>query len=120
MTAVVKEVYDAFRKAGVPDNEAWDAAAALSTHEARFAELRTEIDGFRRDVDRRFDDADRRLGGLEQGLAAVRRDVAEVKRDVAEVKRDVAGLQVELRMFRWMLGFIVALNIGILVRLLTM
>ena len=113
MTAVVKEVYDAFRKAGVPDNEAWDAAAALSTHEARFAELRTEIDGFRRDADRRFDDVDRRLGEFEQGLA-------EIRRDVAEVKREVAGLQVELRMFRWMLGLIVALNVGILVRLLTM
>ena len=30
MTAVVKEVYEAFKKAGVPEQDAWDAAAAFS------------------------------------------------------------------------------------------
>ena len=33
MTAVVKEVYDAFKKAGMPEEDAWAAAAALLTHE---------------------------------------------------------------------------------------
>jgi hypothetical protein len=39
VTAVVKEVYEAFEKAGVPEQDAWDAAAALSSSEERFDKI---------------------------------------------------------------------------------
>lgn len=106
MTAVVKEVYDAFKKAGVPEKEAWDAAAALSTHEARFVDLKADLDSFKRDVDRRFDEVDRRIGAVEVRLDGLQREMSEVR--------------AELRMHRWAFGIVVALNVGILVKLLTM
>ena len=40
--------------------------------------------------------------------------------DIGDFKRDLVDIKDELRIRRWLLGFIVALNIGILARLLTM
>jgi hypothetical protein len=39
MTTVISEGHDGFKKAGVPEEDARAAAAALSTHERHFAEL---------------------------------------------------------------------------------
>ena len=72
MTAVVKEVYEAFKKAGVPEQDAWDAAAALSVGEERFNK-----------IDLRFE-----------------------------------RLEAELRLHRWMIGVVIALNVGTLLKLL--
>lgn len=104
MTAVVKEVYDAFKKAGVPEKEAWDAAAALSTHETRFADLKADLDGFRRDVNNRFDAVERRLDRLEHEVGTLKREITEIK--------------TELHMHRWAFGIIAAMQIAILIRLL--
>jgi hypothetical protein len=109
MTAVVKEVYDAFKKAGVPEEDAWAPAAAPSTHERHFAEVKTEITGL-----------DRRLDGFDHRLEAMERRFSRLEGDVGELKGDIADVKAELRMHRWVLGFIVALNTGILGRLLTM
>jgi hypothetical protein len=72
MTAVVKEVFEAFKKAGVPEQDAWDAAAALSASEERFNK-----------IDLRFE-----------------------------------RLDAELRLHRWMIGVVIALSVGILLKLL--
>jgi hypothetical protein len=111
MTAVVKEVYDALKKAGVPEKEAWDAAAALSTHETRFADLKADLDGFRRDVDRRFDAVDIRFDAVERRLDRLEHEVGALQGEVTEIKT-------ELRMHRWAFGIIAAMQIAILIRLL--
>lgn len=123
ITAVVKEVYDAFKKAGVPEEDAWAAAAALSTHERHFAELKTEITGLHRrlgGLEHRLDGMDQRLDGVDRRLDGIERRFDRLEGEVGDLKRDIADVKAELRMHRWVLGFIVALNIGILARLLTM
>ena len=92
------------------------AAAALSTHERHFAELKTDING----LDRRLDGVEHRLDGVDQRLGGVERRLDRLEGEVGDLKREMADIKVELRMHRWVLGFSVALNIGILARLLTM
>ena len=101
---------------GVPEEDAWAAAAALSTHERHFAELKTEING----LDRRLDGVEHRLDGLDHRLDGVERRLDRLDGEVGGLKREIADIKAELRMHRWVLGFIVALNIGILARLLMM
>jgi hypothetical protein len=68
---VVKEIYAAFEKAGVPEQDAWDAAAALCASEERFGNSTC-----------------------------------------------VSQLEAEFRLRRWMIGVVIALNVGTLQQLL--
>jgi hypothetical protein len=100
MTAVVKEVYDAFKKAGVPEEDAWAPAAAPSTHERHFAEVKTEITG----LDRRLDGFAHRLDGFDHRLEAMECRFSRLEADVGELKGDIADVKAELRMHRWVLA----------------
>ena len=42
MSAIVKEVYDAFREAGVSEEKSAEAAKAIADFDTRFAKLETE------------------------------------------------------------------------------
>ena len=81
MSAIVKEVYDAFRSAGVSDEQAAAAALAIPPRDdlatkTDLAELRTE---------------------LKTEIAELR---SEVKTDIAELKTDIAILRSEMRELR--------------------
>ena len=74
MSAIVKEVYDAFRSAGVSDEQA--AAAALAIPPRDDLATKTHLAEFR---------------------AEVKTDIAELR---AEVKTDIATLRSEMRELR--------------------
>jgi hypothetical protein len=57
---------------------------------------------------------------VENRLDGVERRLDRLENDVGELKRDFEDIKAELRMHRRVLGFVVALDIGILARLLTM
>ncbi len=101
MTTMIAEVYNAFRKAGVPDVDAEAAAAAvLPAAEAaskqdmallrtEMAELRTELGELRTELKR---DAAELRTEFKHDLAGLR----------AETKLDLAELRVELVRMMWL------------------
>jgi hypothetical protein len=44
-------------------------------------------------------------------------DVAELKRDVAELKRDVADLKRDVFLLKWMVGFVLAFQVAMFIKL---
>lgn len=88
MSAIIKEVYDAFRSAGVSDEQAAAAALAIPPRD----ELATKTD----------------VGNLRTEFTTLKSDFAkhrnEVKADIAElraeVKSDITGLRSDVRELR--------------------
>ena len=78
MSAIVKEVYDAFRSAGVSDEQA--AAAALAIPPRDDLATKTHLGEFRT--------------ALKTDIAELR---TEVKTDIAELKTEVAELRSEVK-----------------------
>ena len=95
MSAIVKEVYDAFRSAGVSDEQATAAALSIPISEnlatkADIGEVRVEIGVLRTDV-----------GELRTEVGELRTDVGELRTDVGELRTelrtDIGELRLELR-----------------------
>jgi len=69
MSALVKEVYDAFREAGVSEDVAADAAQAVfSRSDNRF----DRVDGRLDRVDGRLDEIDRRIAKVDSDLRVIK------------------------------------------------
>jgi phage shock protein A len=95
MTTMIAELYDALIAAGSPEDKARKAAetmAGFEAYEGRFVRV-------------------------EANIAEVQRDVAELKRDVAELKRDVAELKRDSLLMKWMLGFVLAFQVAMFIKL---
>jgi hypothetical protein len=92
MSTLQSEVFEALRAIDIPEDKALKAAAALARRDIDVAELRGDV-------------------------ATLKSDVAILKTDVAELKSAVARLRAEIFVGRWMLGFVLALQVAILVRL---
>jgi len=88
MTTMVAELYDALVAAGAPDDKARKAAEAMAA----------------------FDAYEQRFVRVEANIGELQRDVAELKRDTADVKRDVFLL-------KWMMGFGLAFQVAIFIKL---
>ena len=88
MTTMIAELYDALVAAGSPEDKARKAAEAMA--------------GF--DV-------------YEQRFVRVETDIAEVKRDVAGLKQDMAEVKRDLFLLKWMMGFLLAFQIAIFIKL---
>jgi hypothetical protein len=88
MTTLIAELYDALLAAGSPDDKARKAAEAMAGFDA-----------------------------YEPRFVRVEADIAELKRDVAEIKRDVAALKGDNLLIKWMLGFVLAFQIAIVIKL---
>jgi phage shock protein A len=95
MTTMIAELYDALLAAGSPEDKARKAAEAMAGYEA--------YEG--------------RFVRIEADIAELKRDVAELKRDVAELKRDVAELKRDNLLVKWMLGFLLAFQVAIFMKL---
>ena len=95
MTTMIAELYDALLAAGSPEDKARKAAEAMAGYEA--------YEG--------------RFVRIEGDIAELKRDVAELKRDVAELKRDVADLKRDNLLIKWMLGFLLAFQVAIFLKL---
>jgi hypothetical protein len=88
MTTMIAELYDALVAAGSPDDKARKAAEAMAGYEA-----------------------------YEQRFVRVEADIAQLKSDVAELKRDVAELKRDSLLMKWMLGFVLAFQVAIALKL---
>ena len=95
MTTMIAELYDAPLAAGSPEDKARKAAEAMAgyeVYEGRFVRIEADI-------------------------AEIKQDVAELKRDMAEVKRDVADLKRDNLLLKWMVGFVLAFQVAMFVKL---
>jgi hypothetical protein len=120
MVQMVSEVYDALRSVNVPEDKARKAAEALAVphmgkvYDVRFdkidgdiAALKADIAGLKIDV-----------AGLKTDVASLKAEGTNLKADVATLKIDVVALKTDVTLMKWMLGFVLAMNVGILARLL--
>lgn len=88
MTTMIAEIYDALIAAGSPEDKARKAAEAVA--------------GF--DI-------------YEQRFVRVEAEIGELKRDVAGLKQDIAEVKRELFLLKWMVGFVMAFQIAIFIKL---
>ncbi len=88
MTTMVAELYDALVAAGSPEEKARKAAETMA--------------GF--DV-------------YEQRFVRIEADIAEVKTGLSELKRDVGELKRDTLLLKWMMGFLLAFQIAIFIKL---
>ena len=95
MTMMIAELYDALIAAGSPEDKARKAAEAMAGYEA--------YEG--------------RFIRIEADIGELKRDVAELKRDVAELKRDVVELKRDNLLVKWMLGFVLAFQVAMFIKL---
>ena len=95
MTTMIAELYDALLAAGAPEDKARKAAEAMTAPE-----------GF-----------GPRFVRIEGDISELKRDVSELKQDVSELKRDVAELKRDALLTKWMLGFVLAFQIAIFLKL---
>ena len=95
MTTMIAELYDALLAAGSPEDKARAAAEAMAGYEA---------------YEGRFIKVEADIGELKSDVAELKRDVAGLKQDMVEVKRD-------LFLLKWMMGFLLAFQIAIFIKL---
>ena len=92
MTTLLAELYDALIAAGAPEDKARRAAEAAAGYEAQ------------RDL------LEVRLDRVESRLDRVEAKLDDMQRDITDLKREVY-------LGRWMLGFVLALQIAMFVKL---
>jgi hypothetical protein len=95
MTTMVAELYDALLAAGTPDEKARKAAEAMAGYEAY----------------------EQRLGRMETDIGELKRDVGELRRAVSGLDQRVSGLSGEVLLVKWMLGFVLAFQVAIAIKL---
>jgi hypothetical protein len=88
MTTMIAELYDALLAAGSPEDKARKAAEAMAGYEA-----------------------------YEGRFVRIEADIAELKRGIAELKRDVVELKRDNLLMKWMLGFVLAFQVTIFLKL---
>jgi hypothetical protein len=85
---MIAELYDALLAAGSPEDKARKAAEAMAGFDA-----------------------------YEQRLVRIETDLSELKRDVADVKRGQANLERDNLLMKWMLGFVLAFQVALVLKL---
>ena len=77
MSAIVKEVYDAFRSAGVSDEQATAAARSIPISES----LATKAD----------------IGDVRAEIGELRTEMGELRTEMGELRTEMGGLRTEMR-----------------------
>ena len=109
-------------------DEALGAAIARETaSKADVVELRAAIHGLEERFDQRLEQVDRRLdelkadyAGLKTEIVNVRSEIGNVWTEIGNVKIEIGNLKGEIKLLRWMGGILVAIQLGIWIRLLFM
>ena|SRR5580704_1822905 len=95
MTTMIAELYDALLAAGSPEDKARKAAEAMAgyeAHEGRFVRIEADI-------------------------GELKRDAAELKGAVLSIDRRLSALEGEVRLLKWMIGFVLAFLVAISIKL---
>jgi hypothetical protein len=95
MTTIIAEVYDALIAAGSPEDKARKAAEAVAG----------------------FESYEPRFVRIEANLSEVQRDVADLKRDVSEIKQRLSAVERDTYLLKWMVGFLLAMQVAALFKL---
>ena len=86
---------DALIAAGAPDAKARAAAEAMAG----------------------FDAYEARFVRVEANIGELKRDVAELKRDVVEIKHRLSAVERDTHLLKWMVGFLLAMQVATLLKL---
>jgi len=93
------EVFDAFRSIGVEEGKALRAAAAPNERENDVRDLKSDVAILRSDV------------------TILKSDVAALKSNVATNTADIATLKSDNIIMKWMMGFVLAFQVAIFVKM---
>ena len=96
------------------------AIARETASKADVVELRAAIHGLEERFDQRLEQVDRRLDELKADNVSMRAEVDNVKTEIGSMKTEISNIKGELRLLRWMGGILVAIQLGIWLRLLFM
>lgn len=125
-------------ESGMPESQAQvlveELDDALSTAIARetaskadVVELRAAIHGLEERFDQRLEQVDRRLDELKADntsmkaeLGGMRNEIGGIKAEIGNMKVEIGSVKGEIRLLRWMGGILVAIQLGIWIRLLFM
>ena len=121
MATMITEVYEAFRKVGIPNPEAKQAAEALSAENvstkadinAAEERLRRYIDKSKEELNGRITDLDDKLSdritALDEKLSEkISREIAEVRGELSGVKASIAKQDREMAVMKWMIATAIA------------
>lgn len=115
MTVIIKEVYNAFKEAGVSEETAKDAAEALTGYGDKFHELEREVDKRFNEVDIRFNELEREM---DKRFNEVNIRFSELERRMDQrfnrTDIEIAEIKGTLRLHQWMMGFQLALTTAVL------
>ena len=101
MTTMIAEVYRAFVKAGVPEQDAMAAAEALACMDARLQ----DVGG------RAASGTSRRGGRAASGTKAGTAENLATKKDIDAARLDIHRLDKNMAVVQWMLGIVIAAQV---------
>ena len=100
MPVMSGEVYDALTEAGASHEKARKAAEAVAAYDNQFAEIRSDLANIR--------------GEFRNEFTAIR---GEFRNEFTNVRGEMAGMRGELSLLKWMIGFVLAGVLGLMLRI---
>ena len=114
MATMITEVYEAFRKVGIPDPEAKQAAEALS---AENVSTKADINGAEKSLMAYIGEVEKKLGErISREVAALDDKLSDTitaldekfSREIADIKASIAKQDRKMAVMQWMLGTTIA------------
>lgn len=96
------------------------AIARETASKSDVVELRAAINGLEERFDQRLQQVDRRLDELKADNASMKAEISSLKIEIGSPKIKIGNVKGELKLLRWMGGILVAIQLGIWIRLLFM
>ena len=117
MATMITEVYEAFRKVGIPNPEAKQAAEALSAENVSTkADINAAEERLRRYIDKSKEELNGRITALDEKLSEkISREIAEVRGELSGVKVSIAKLDRQMAVMKWMMATTIAGILSLLV-----
>ena len=121
MATMITEVYEAFRKVGIPDPEAKQAAEALSAENVSTkADINAAEERLRRYIDKSKEELNGRITDLDDKLSeritALDDKLSEkISHEITGVKVSIAKLDRQMAVMKWMMATTIAGILSLLV-----
>ena len=110
MATMITEVYEAFRKVGIPNPEAKQAAEALSAENVSTkADINAAEERLRRYIDKSKEELNGRITALDDKLSE------KISHEITGVKVSIAKLDRQMSVMKWMMATTIAGILSLLV-----
>ena len=110
------------------------AIARETASKADVVELRAAVNGLEERFDQRLEQVDRRLdelkadnGSMRAEIGSMRAEIGSMRAEIGSMRAEIGGMKIEIgnvkgeiKLLRWMGGILVAIQLGIWIRLLFM